>query len=44
LSFELDVRIDRRSPELIEVAIHYVVSEALTNSAKHARASAIDVS
>jgi signal transduction histidine kinase len=33
---ELDVRTDGRLPEALEVAAYYVVSEALTNIAKHA--------
>ena len=36
---ELDLDIQRRLPEPIEVAAYYVVSEALANTAKHARAS-----
>jgi signal transduction histidine kinase len=40
---ELDVRGDRRLPDRVEVALYYVVSEALTNSAKHAQASVIHV-
>jgi signal transduction histidine kinase len=36
---KLDVRIDTRLPEPVEVAAYYVVSEALTNTAKHASAS-----
>jgi PAS domain S-box-containing protein len=40
---DLDVRVDRRPPEPIEVAVYYVVSETLTNAAKHARASRITV-
>ncbi|MDT5008933.1 MAG: hypothetical protein QOH57_550, partial [Mycobacterium sp.] len=40
---DLDVRIDRRLPEPIEVAAYYVVSEMLTNAAKHARASNVEV-
>jgi signal transduction histidine kinase len=36
---ELDIRSETRSAPPIEVAAYYVVSEALTNTAKHARAS-----
>jgi signal transduction histidine kinase len=36
---ELDVRLEGRLPPAIEVAAYYVVSEALTNTAKHANAS-----
>jgi signal transduction histidine kinase len=43
LSVELDLRADRRLPEHVEVAAYYVVSEALTNAAKHARASVVNV-
>jgi signal transduction histidine kinase len=39
----LDVQIDCRLPEHIEVAAYYVVAEALTNAAKHAQASEIKV-
>jgi signal transduction histidine kinase len=41
---ELAVRADERLPEPIEVAAYYVVSEALTNAAKYARASNVQVS
>ena len=39
----LDVRVEARLPEHIELAAYYVVAEALTNAAKHASASVIDV-
>jgi signal transduction histidine kinase len=40
---ELNVNIGRRLAESIEVAAYFVVSEALTNAAKHAQASAVHV-
>jgi signal transduction histidine kinase len=40
---ELNVRCDRRMTEGVEVAAYYVVSEALTNAAKHAHASLVHV-
>jgi signal transduction histidine kinase len=40
---EVDVRIDGRLPEPVEVGAYYVVSEMLTNAAKHARASVVEV-
>jgi signal transduction histidine kinase len=40
---ELEVRTCRRLPEHVEVAAYYVVSEALTNAAKHAHASLVHV-
>jgi signal transduction histidine kinase len=40
---ELRVRAERRLPEPVEVAAYYVVSEALTNTAKHAQASVVHV-
>jgi len=39
----LDVAVNRRLPESAEVAAYYVVAEALTNTAKHARASVVTV-
>jgi signal transduction histidine kinase len=39
----LDVRVAGRLPEPVEIAAYYAVCEALTNTAKHARASVIDV-
>ena len=39
----LDVDLERRSPEPVEVAAYYVVAEALTNTAKYAHASAVNI-
>jgi signal transduction histidine kinase len=39
----LEVDAEQRLPERIEVAAYYVVSEALTNAAKHASAAAVHV-
>ena len=40
----IDLEIDRRLPDPVEVGAYYVVSEALTNAAKHSRASEVAVS
>jgi signal transduction histidine kinase len=40
---DMDLRIDGRLPEPVEVGAYYVVSEMLTNAAKHARASVAEV-
>jgi signal transduction histidine kinase len=40
---ELRVGIDQRLPDPVEVAAYYVVAEALTNAAKHAHASTVEV-
>jgi GAF domain-containing protein len=37
----LDIRFEGRLPERVEVAAYYVVSEMLTNTAKHAQATAV---
>jgi signal transduction histidine kinase len=39
----LDIRIDGRLPEPVETAAYYTVSEALTNAAKHAEATAAQI-
>jgi signal transduction histidine kinase len=39
----LEVAVERRLPEATEVAAYYVVAEALTNAAKHAHASIVNV-
>jgi signal transduction histidine kinase len=39
----LEVRAGTRLPEPVEVAAYYIVSEALTNAAKHAHASGVHV-
>jgi PAS domain S-box-containing protein len=40
---ELSLGVHERLPESTEVAAYYVVAEALTNTAKHAQASKVDV-
>ena len=40
---ELDGEIEGRLPEQVETAAYYVVSEALTNAAKHAAASVVRI-
>jgi signal transduction histidine kinase len=40
---DLQVSADERLPDQIEVSAYYVVAEALTNAAKHSRASAVSV-
>ena len=42
-SVELEVAPEGRLAESVEVAAYYVVSEALTNAAKHSRASKVKV-
>src|SRR5207248_11258803 len=41
---ELEVDVETQLPERVEVATYFVVSEALANAAKHARASMAHVS
>ncbi|GAA4253501.1 sensor histidine kinase [Dactylosporangium darangshiense] len=43
VAVQLDVRLDARLPESVEVAAYYVVAEALTNAAKHAQATVVSV-
>jgi signal transduction histidine kinase len=43
MSIELNVRVEGRLPERVELAAYYVVSEMLTNAAKHAQASVVQV-
>jgi signal transduction histidine kinase len=40
---ELTMRVDRRLPDHLQVAIYYTVSEALTNVAKYAHADAVRI-
>jgi signal transduction histidine kinase len=39
----LDIQVSRRLPEPVETAAYYAVSEALTNTAKHAHATTADI-
>jgi signal transduction histidine kinase len=39
----LDVRVEDKLPDGVEVAAYYAISELVTNTAKHAHASTIDV-
>jgi signal transduction histidine kinase len=39
----LDIRVDGQLPEPVELAAYYAVAEALTNTAKHASASVVEV-
>jgi signal transduction histidine kinase len=43
LPVELDVHLDRRLPQRVEVATYYLVSEAIANAAKHSRAPVVHV-
>ena len=43
LPVELDVRAQRRLPEPLEAVAYFIVSEALTNAAKHANAAGVVV-
>src|SRR5215469_5403629 len=43
LPIELDIQIDRRLPEPVEIAAYYTVAEALTNAVKHAHATSADI-
>jgi predicted ATPase/signal transduction histidine kinase len=40
---DVQIRADERLPDEVEVSAYYVVAEALTNAAKHSRASAVSV-
>ena len=39
----LHVALDRRPPSEVEATVYFLISEALTNAARHARASVVDV-
>jgi hypothetical protein len=40
---DLQVHVEQRLPEPVEVSAYYVIAEALSNAAKHARASTVSV-
>jgi GAF domain-containing protein len=40
---DLQVQVNQRLPEPVEVSVYYVIAEALTNAAKHAGASTVSV-
>jgi signal transduction histidine kinase len=40
---DLDIQVDRRLPEPVEIAAYYTACEALTNTAKHARATSAQI-
>jgi signal transduction histidine kinase len=40
---DLNITVEKRLPESVEVAAYYVVAEALTNAVKHAHASLVTV-
>jgi signal transduction histidine kinase len=40
---DLDVQVDWRLREPVEIAAYYTVAEALTNAARHARATAAEI-
>jgi signal transduction histidine kinase len=40
---DLKVKVKERLPEPVEVSAYYIIAEALTNAAKHARASTVSV-
>jgi DNA-binding NarL/FixJ family response regulator len=43
ISVDVDARLSRRPPASVEAAAYFVVSEALTNAAKHSRATRVQV-
>jgi signal transduction histidine kinase len=43
ITVRLDVRLRERPPASVEATAYFIVAEALTNAAKHANATAIDV-
>ncbi|MEV4342863.1 glycosyltransferase [Actinoplanes sp. NPDC049596] len=43
LPVEVDVRLEARPPQAVEVGAYYVVSEMVTNAAKHSGASVVEV-
>ena len=44
ISVELELRVEERLPDQVEVSAYYIVAEALTNATKHSGASEVTVS
>jgi signal transduction histidine kinase len=40
---QLDLKVQNRLPDPVEISAYYIVAEALTNAAKHSRASSVTV-
>ena len=40
----LDTRVEGRLPDRVEIGAYYIISEAMANVAKHAKATAVDIS
>jgi signal transduction histidine kinase len=43
MAVHLDIQVEERLPDPVEIAAYYTISEALTNIAKHAQATVADI-